>query len=84
MSYAKNSPGRESLCPTIEGVVIRRARKAWTCVECAGAINRGDDYVEYLGEAPAYASGTRYCDGCAIDAGLAVWINTSDDRDRDE
>jgi len=72
---------RGQLMPLVHDAVPRRARKAWAC-ECPGnghqncphagchqTILAGDDYVEYLGSAAAYSSGTRYCIVC----GLAVW-----------
>lgn len=51
--------------------VLRTARKHWTCVACSRAIERGQRYLEYLGEAHAYASGSRYCLRCAHAAALA-------------
>lgn len=57
--------------------VERTARKHWECEgngrggyspEClktSGDINPGDRYVEYLGETPAYQSGSRHCLHCA-------------------
>lgn len=59
-------------------LIVRTARKAWSCT-CAqgrnylpscpgGPINPREVHVEYLGEAPAYSSGTRYHAGCAIEA----------------
>jgi hypothetical protein len=35
---------------------------------CQGVIKPGDVHIEYLGEAPAYQSGTRYCQRCGIKA----------------
>ena len=50
--------------------VVRRAAKSWQCASlCGVTINPGDRYLEYLGEAPAYQSGSRYCAICAVD----VW-----------
>lgn len=37
--------------------------------DCRGAIEPGDRYVEYLGEATTYESGVRYCLPC----GIASW-----------
>lgn len=37
--------------------------------DCLRIIQKGDAYAEYLGEAPAYQSGTRYCARCTA----AVW-----------
>lgn len=37
---------------------------------CTPTIEPGDYHFEYLGEAMAYQSGTRYCAACAV----AVWI----------
>jgi hypothetical protein len=60
-------------------LVVRTARKTWRCVSSSGAeaqpscpgteIRPGELYVEYLGDAPAYGSGSRYHPGCAI----ATW-----------
>ncbi|MEQ7008382.1 hypothetical protein ABN028_19595 [Actinopolymorpha sp. B17G11] len=38
-------------------------------MQCTGDILPGDRYIEYLGEAAAYQSGTRYCLPC----GIAAW-----------
>jgi hypothetical protein len=37
--------------------------------DCEGDIQAGSLYVEYLGEAGSYQSGSRYCQTC----GIAVW-----------
>lgn len=50
-------------------VVIRTARKPHTCVQCGVEIEPGETYVEYLGETPAFQSGSRYCAFCAVDQG---------------
>lgn len=68
--------------PELVDSVYRTARKPWSCEcpgngrrpcphgdDCAERINPGDRYVEYLGEAAAYGSGTRYCLPC----GVATW-----------
>src|SRR4051812_46181385 len=50
---------------------VRMARKTWTCqardhhVDCGITIRPGTQYVEYLGESHAYASGVRYTLVCA-------------------
>jgi len=63
--------------------VLRRARKEWRCtcadpdsrnypsraLMCQGRIKPGDEYVEYLGDAGPFGSGTRYCIPC----GFATW-----------
>lgn len=66
---------------TAENCVQRTARKAWPCQcpgnghrncthdDCAQEIRPGDRYVEYVGEAAPYQSGTRYCQPC----GVAEW-----------
>jgi hypothetical protein len=46
-------------------LVIRTARKAWTCEGCGAAIEPGERHLEYRGEAHAYESGSRYCAVCA-------------------
>jgi len=70
----------------IDGVVIRRARKAHHCngdydrcgkrrVRCAGGeIRRGELYVEWLGESGVYQSGARYHLGCAVNQGLVMVV----------
>jgi hypothetical protein len=56
---------------TDNALVVRRARKQWTCqarthhVDCGITIRPGTQYVEYLGESHAYASGIRYSTVCA-------------------
>lgn len=58
----------------IEGCIEREARQRWICTgdgalgfaeRCTGIIEAGERYVEYLGETPAYQSGTRKCLACA-------------------
>jgi hypothetical protein len=46
-------------------LVVRTARKSWSCEACGALIEPGDRHLEYLGEAHAYESGSRYCAGCA-------------------
>lgn len=41
---------------------------------CDRLIRRGEVYPEYLGEAPAYQSGKRYCPDCRKDQ-LGDWIS---------
>lgn len=61
----------------IDGVVLRRAsRKRWLCsgdgarranhaAGCSGWIERGQPCAEYLGETPAYQTGTHHSLLCA-------------------
>lgn len=54
--------------------ILRTARQAWPCDgdgrmrnpehKCGGTIEKGQQYVEYVGEVPAYASGSRHCIAC--------------------
>lgn len=54
-----------------EGVFRRKARKPHRCVGCHRAIEVGESHIEDLNMARgAYASGPRYCDDCAVGAGL--------------
>ena len=61
----------------VSEAVPRTARKKWLCqcpgnghqncphtIECNQTIRPGERYIEYLGEAAPYASGTRYCLPC--------------------
>jgi hypothetical protein len=49
--------------------ILRTARKPHECVACRDAIPVGRRYVENMTAAEgAYASGTRYCPPCAVDA----------------
>lgn len=48
-----------------EDLRTRTARKQWRCEGCGAAIEPGERHLEYLGEAHAYQSGTRYCAVCA-------------------
>lgn len=49
--------------------------------ECTGDIAPGDAYVEYLGEAGAYQSGTRYCAACGVKTwGIHWWENSPEDE----
>jgi len=62
-------------------LVERTARKTYQCAcarrptaypdrpGCTGAIAPGERYMEYLGEAPVYGSGERFCWPC----GQRVW-----------
>lgn len=61
-------------------VAVRTARKQWTCEgngkadpdhapDCSLVIGPGDRYVEYLGEATAYSSGSRHSMACAVGFG---------------
>ena len=62
----------------IDGCIVRRARKLWTCRgDGAGVSGRahactdnvihvGDLHVEYIGEAEPFHSGTRHCASCAV------------------
>lgn len=60
-------------------VMIRTARKTWTCSgnggrgeyaghaeDCTPQIAPGAMYAEYLGDAAAYESGSRHCLACAL------------------
>lgn len=69
-------------------MVLRTTRKGHCCAtwhDCVRDWDHGplppehtpeiaprNQYVEYLGESAAYASGQRYCAACAIAAGLAT------------
>jgi hypothetical protein len=46
--------------------------------DCLGEIPAGSAYLEYLGDAAAYESGSRYCQRC----GIAVWGKPARDADR--
>lgn len=61
-----------------ENCILRRARKTWRCAgdgaatpehaeHCDGVIAAGEQYVEYVGEAHAYQSGSRHSIGCAVE-----------------
>jgi hypothetical protein len=62
----------------IENVILRkRARRDWPCWGdgarraahadgCAGTITAGTAYAEYIGETPAYQSGSRHSMPCAL------------------
>ena len=64
--------------------IERIARREWSCTcvdgpnsrsrstRCTAVIRRGDAYVEYVGEAGGYSSGTRYCLAC----GTETWRAT--------
>jgi len=67
-------------------VIFRRARKDHRCdgghdgkqrTACTLPIRKGDSYIEYLGESPAFASGNRYHYLCAMQQGL---IEESEDE----
>ena len=58
-------------------VIVRTARKSWTCTttrdgrnprhpDCTTAIKPGDLHIEYVGNAAACESGTRYCIPCGL------------------
>lgn len=61
-----------------ERQTVRTARKEWECAgdgkahhpnhasACPRVIHPGEDYLEYLGDAPAYQSGTRHSLACAV------------------
>ena len=69
----------ESVQAWIEGCIERTARKHYSCVgsgsrdivryphasDCPQSINPGERYVEFLGESPAYESGSRHTLACA-------------------
>ena len=59
-----------------DGLLLRTARKEWACdgsggrpnrhaENCPGVIHPGEQYVECVWEAHAYASGTRHTIVCA-------------------
>jgi hypothetical protein len=61
-----------------DGLVLRTARKEWTCdgsgglpnthaEACPQVICPGEQYVECLWETHAYASGTRHAIVCAVE-----------------
>lgn len=67
--------------------VYRVAARDWRCVcatvarerkyqepNCADPIRAGDPYIEYMGEAPPYGAGHRYCLPC----GLATWSSSEE------
>lgn len=56
-------------------VVERRNRNAANrSARCSGWIERGDAYVEFLGDAAPYESGSRYCLACGYEAwGAERW-----------
>lgn len=59
-----------------DGVFRRTARKEHRCTGCRRTIAVGESHIEDLNMARgAYVSGPRYCDGCALDAGLLVRIS---------
>lgn len=70
------------IAPTMdsESVIVRRAAKDWMCwgghdgtqrTKCRfGQISKGQVYVEYIGEVPAFTSGARYHPECAAEQGL--------------
>lgn len=58
-----------------ENLILRTARKVYRCegsgsippklaASCTGRIEKGQRYVEYLGEVPDYSSGSRHCIAC--------------------
>lgn len=61
----------------IDGLILRVARKQWACEGdgrheapqhapgCSLTIFAGEHYVEYVGEAAAYQSGSRHSPECA-------------------
>lgn len=51
-------------------LIVRIARKAWTCKGCGTPIAKGEKHLEYVGEVSAYSSGSRYCQACAD----IVWL----------
>lgn len=63
-----------TMVPTCPEALLRTARKTWHCIDCQGEIQPGTHHVEYIGEAHAFESGTRYCMTCAF---LAGWIEES-------
>lgn len=68
--------------PALEGAIIRRALKPHSCEGdgssarrhapgCPGTIPAGAEHVEYVGETPAYQSGRRVAEPCALAFGYA-------------
>lgn len=62
----------------IENTIERRAAKRHECEgdgssdprhadDCPRVIEPGEDYIEYLGETPAYQSGSRHSIPCAVE-----------------
>jgi len=70
-------------------VIVRRAAKDWMCwgghdgtkrTKCRfGQIVKGQVYVEYVGEVPAFTSGARYHPECAAQQGLLERIQPTAD-----
>lgn len=63
-----------------DNAIYRTAKKRWTChaaggsprvhaPECSGHIEKGEAYVEYVGEVSGYQSGTRHSLACALHHG---------------
>jgi hypothetical protein len=50
----------------LPGCIARTARKVHGCWGCPRQIVRGERYIEYLGETPAYEAGHRYHLDCAL------------------
>ena len=58
-------------------LIPRTARKVWRCIECGTLIQKGDRYVEYVGEVPLFQTGSPYCASSA----LRVWGTWIEDLD---
>lgn len=54
--------------PLPNDLILRTARKRWSCKRCRTTIAIGERHLEYVGEVPAYQSGERYCAVCAEEA----------------
>jgi hypothetical protein len=52
-----------------EALILRQARKAHVCQPCGRTIAIGTRYIEYVGETPAWQTGSPYCLQC----GVIVW-----------
>jgi hypothetical protein len=72
-----------------ENAILRTARKRWPCAgngarkpehspRCEHVIPAGLPYIEYVGEATAYESGTRHTLDCAVHFGYWKPRNTDE------
>jgi hypothetical protein len=65
-SFWSEESARQGLARAPEGSVLETVANPNFQAGCVGDIARGHRYVEYVGEAPAYRSGTPYCVPCAV------------------